>query len=438
LTLYGITCLGPAGDYRFDQPATDADRLESAAASADVTALPQSDADWPVFRADNSSTGTTAAEVPATVQPAWRAALPQGVTPTAPTAVGDLVFVAGSDGVVRALEAGSGQPKWTAFTGAAIRLPPTIAEGRVLAGSGDGWVYAWEAATGRLLWRFRAAPVERRIPVYGQLSSTWPAASGVLVENGVAYVAAGIVNYDGTHVYALDAATGRIKWQNNATGHMDPIGRTGVSVQGQMLAFDGRLWLAGGNVVSPAAFDLQDGRCLNDPAQHVRRTVNNNVPASESPRGSELYRIGSQVFVSGKPYYSHPQYPVYDGSVTNNTVHTRVGDRDLAWFNKAKLACYAHSESSSPEAFARAWGKSEVAGLTPRWTHPTPNGRALAIGKNAAVVATDTEVQAIGLGDGKPLWTQPLSVSPKPWGMALARDGRVLVTLENGEVVCLQ
>ena len=68
----------------------------------------------------------------------------------------------------------------------------------------------------------------------------------------MAYVAAGIVNYDGTHVYALDAATGRIKWQNNATGHMDPVGRTGVSVQGQLLAFDGRLWLAGGNVVSPA------------------------------------------------------------------------------------------------------------------------------------------------------------------------------------------
>ncbi len=438
LTLYGITCLGPAGDYRFDQPATDADRLESTAASATVTALTQSDADWPVFRADNSSSGTTAAEVPATVQQAWRAALPQGVTPTAPTTVGDLVFVAGSDGVVRALEVGSGQPKWTAFTGGAIRLPPTIADGRVLAGSGDGWVYAWEAATGRLLWRFRAAPVERRIPVYGQLSSTWPAASGVLVENGVAYVAAGIVNYDGTHVYALDAATGKIKWQNNATGHMDPIGRTGVSVQGQMLAFDGRLWLAGGNVVSPAAFDLQDGRCLNDPAQHVRRTVNNNVPASESPRGSELYRIGNQVFVSGKPYYSHPQYPVYDWSVTNNTVYARVGDRDLAWFNKAKLAFYSGSESSSPEAFARAWGKAEVAGLTPLWSHPTPNGRALAVGKNAAVVATDTEVQAIGLSDGKPLWTQPLPAPPVSWGLALTRDGRVLVTLENGDVMCFR
>ncbi|GAH67229.1 unnamed protein product [marine sediment metagenome] len=58
-----------------------------------------------------------------------------------------------------------------------------------------------------------------------------PVASGVVIEDGVAYFAAGIVNYDGIHVYALDAATGTIKWQNNTSGHLDPEARTGVSVQ---------------------------------------------------------------------------------------------------------------------------------------------------------------------------------------------------------------
>jgi outer membrane protein assembly factor BamB len=372
------------------------------------------------------------------VQQSWRTTLPSGVTPTAPTSVGALVFVAGSDGIVRALDAASGQPQWEAFTGGAVRLPPTIAHGRALVGSGDGWVYAWEAATGRQLWRFRAAPIERRIPVYGQLMSTWPAASGVLVEDSSAYVAAGIVNYDGTHVYALDAATGRIKWQNNETGHLDPIGRTGVSVQGQLLAFDGRLWLAGGNVVSPAAYDMRSGKLLNDPAQHIRRTVNNNVPSSESPRGAELYRLGKGVLVSGKPYYAHPQYAVYDPSVTDRIALTRVGDCELAWFNSVKLACYAVDESRAPEDFAQAWGKTEVAGLTPRWTCDTRGGRALAVGKNAAVVATNQEVVAVDLRDGKLLWTQPLSAPPIPWGLALGRDGQVLVALENGEVVCFK
>ena len=39
------------------------------------------------------------------------------------------------------------------------------------------------------IWRFRAAPAERFIPVYGSLSSTWPIGSGVLVEKGVVYAA---------------------------------------------------------------------------------------------------------------------------------------------------------------------------------------------------------------------------------------------------------
>jgi len=190
--------------------------------------------------------------------------------------------------------------------------------------------------------------------------------------------------------------------------------------------------------VSPAAFDLQDGRCLNDPARYIGRKQNNNVPASESPRGCELHRIGSQVFVSGKPYYAHPHYSVYDGSVTNKTVYTHVGGLELAWFNNAKLACYDGGESAAPEVFARAWGKPEIPGRTPRWTHATRDGQALAAGKNAAVVATATEVRAIGLNDGRQLWIHPLPAPPVPWGLALTRDGRVLVALEDGAVMCLE
>jgi outer membrane protein assembly factor BamB len=81
--------------------------------------------------------------------------------------------------------------RWTAYTGGPISYPPTLWQGRALVGSGDGWIYCFEAATGRQLWRFRAAPAERVIPVYGSLRSTWPVAGGVLVEDGIAYAAAG-------------------------------------------------------------------------------------------------------------------------------------------------------------------------------------------------------------------------------------------------------
>ena len=140
-----------------------------------------------------------------------------------------------------------------------MRYPPSVSQGRVFVGSGDGYAYALEAATGKLLWRFRAAPAERKILVYGSIQSTWPVATGVLVANNVAYFAAGMNNYDGTHDYAVDAESGAIKWQNN------DVGGTGASVgvQGDLLLNEDKLYLAGGNAASPAVFDIIDGRCLD-------------------------------------------------------------------------------------------------------------------------------------------------------------------------------
>ena len=46
-------------------------------------------------------------------------------------------------------------------------------------------------------WRFRAAPVDRRIMLFGNLGSTWPVNTGVLIQDGVAYFAAGIIDQDG-------------------------------------------------------------------------------------------------------------------------------------------------------------------------------------------------------------------------------------------------
>ena len=68
-----------------------------------------------------------------------------------------------------------------------------------------------------------------------------------------AYFAAGITDYDGTHVYAVDAATGKLRWQNNTAGHLDAVSRRGVACQGELLLNDGKLYLAGGNSVGPAS-----------------------------------------------------------------------------------------------------------------------------------------------------------------------------------------
>ncbi len=433
LTLYGITALGPAGNFNFSQQATESERLESVAELK--SELAPTPADWPVFRANHSATTSTTVPVANQSRKAWEFTPTGTFTPTAPTTTGDFVFVSGSDGVVRAFNAASGKPAWKAFTGGAVRFPPTIWQGRAFVGSADGFAYCFEARTGKLLWRFRAAPAERRIPVYGELQSTWPVASGVLVHDGVAYFAAGIVNYDGTHVFALDAATGKLRWQNNSSGHLDPEARTGVSAQGQLMIADGKLYLAGGNAVSPAIYDLRDGCCLNDVAV-TRQTDRNNVIGARSPRGSELYRLGGAVLVSGKPLYSHPRWQVYDWTVLKKTLLAPAGERVVAWLNNERLIGFARHEPGLVETFRAAWGKPQPPRVKPAWEVACKDSVAVAIAPNAVVVATPGELAAYDTGDGRLLWKQQLPATAVPWGLAIARDGRVIATLEGGRVIC--
>jgi outer membrane protein assembly factor BamB len=260
-----------------------------------------------------------------------------------------------------------------------VYYPPSIAEGRALVGSADGWAYAFDAATGRLLWRFRAAPAERRIPLYGGLASTWPVAGGVLVEQGVAYLAAGINDYDGSHVYALDAATGRLRWQNNTSGHLDPAGRRGVTCQGEMLMSEGRLYLAGGNTVSPGVFDAQTGRCLNTPPTTMGATA---------PRGRELVLTAGQVKTVGQPLYSIPSAPVFDTAI--------AWDNPVVFAANARLECV---QERGPAQFT--------------WT----------------LRAQDPQ-------GARTLWTLPLPGEPVRWGIAVDAQGRVIVALRSGQILC--
>ena len=378
LQMFGLIALGPAGEFAFGQKATEAGRLEKLAPDAEPAKLDIAPGDWPTYRADNARTAHAQAELPQHVGIAWETDPREGLGLTAPVAAGGLAFVGDSNGTVRALSIATGKLQWTGYTGGAIKFPPAIAGGRAFVGSADGCAYAFEAATGKPLWRFRAAPVERRIPVYGALASTWPVASGVLVEGGTAYFAAGMTDFDGTHVYALDAATGAIKWQNNTVGHLDPWSRRGAACQGELLLHNGMLYLASGNYVSPTAFEAASGKCVNTPPQTMGTTA---------VRGRELALAGNAVKVSGQPLYSKPGYTVFDGS--------------CQW---------------QPMAVAAKNGRLTLA------TRKTDSGQAWTL--------------AAQRPDGSELWARPLGAEPVRWGIALGPDGHILITLQNGRIVC--
>ena len=119
---------------------------------------------------------------------------------------------------------------WKFIAGGRVDSPPTIYQGRVLFGSVDGYVYCLNAADGRLIWRFRAAPMDRRMMSYEQLESVWPVHGSVLVENDRVYCVAGRTVFldGGMHLVQLDPRTGEML-SENVLDNIDP--KTGKDIQ---------------------------------------------------------------------------------------------------------------------------------------------------------------------------------------------------------------
>ena len=168
-------------------------------------------------------------------------------------------FGSSSDTRVYALNADTGDLRWEFFTEGPVRLAPTLHNGRLYVGSDDGRVYCLDTDRGDLVWTFSAAPSPHRLLGNGRLISLWPVRTGVVIENNVAYVGAGVFPSEGLYLYALDAETGEILWKN------DSYGRGGlgtVSPQGYMLASQDALFLSSGRTM-PAAFRRDNGRFLH-------------------------------------------------------------------------------------------------------------------------------------------------------------------------------
>ncbi|NQT12836.1 MAG: PQQ-binding-like beta-propeller repeat protein [Planctomycetes bacterium] len=53
------------------------------------------------------------------------------------------------------------------------------------------------------------------------------------------------------------------------------------------------------------------------------------------------------------------------------------------------------------------------------------------------VIADASHVTALDLDSGKQVWSQPLPASPVPWGLAVDRSGHVILTLVDGQVICV-
>lgn len=182
------------------------------------------------------------------------------IASTAAVAAGLIYFVS-SGGALVALDAASGQPKWVFPTeyerrfeaqnlhgllSAAQTIPdawdvfissPAVANGRVYFGSGDGNVYALDASSGVLQWKFATQDVVHASPA---------------VHDGTVYIG----SWDG-NFYAIDAETGQQKWQFK--GGQDPVIHNQVGFQSSATVVDGTVYV-GCRDAHVYALDARSGR----------------------------------------------------------------------------------------------------------------------------------------------------------------------------------
>jgi outer membrane protein assembly factor BamB len=125
---------------------------------------------------------------------------------SSPVVVDGAVYFGSGDGNLYALDALSGELRWKFHTGDVVHASPAYANGTVFFGSWDSYFYALDARTGAEKWRFHAGEDPL---IHNQVGFQ----SSPAVVNGVVYTGCRDSN-----LYALDALTGKERWHVNNGG----------------------------------------------------------------------------------------------------------------------------------------------------------------------------------------------------------------------------
>lgn len=169
----------------------------------------------------------------------WRAPT-DGDVVSSPTIANGVVYVGSGDGFLYALDLATGARRWRVDAKSPVSSSPAVGGGMVFAAARDGSVIAVDASTGATRWRFATGPL---LPLpWGHESGDYYISSPVYV-NGTIVVGAG----DG-RVYAADAESGRVRWTAKTEGRV----RSSPAVAGGSVfvgSYDGRIY----------AFDLATG-----------------------------------------------------------------------------------------------------------------------------------------------------------------------------------
>jgi len=316
------------------------------------------------------------------------------------------LYFGSDDGNVYAVDAASGGRRWAARTGGPVPSTPAVHDGRVHVASYDGRLHTLDAATGEPLWKF-ATEGERRFEargLHGSQPRTQTVADPYDVYLSSPVVAQGLVVFgsgDG-HVYALDAASGALRWKFR-TGdvvHASPAVADGVVFVG---SWDGRFY----------ALDLATGaerwrfQAGLDPLMHNQQGFQSSAAVVDGVvyvgcRDAHLYALDAKTGAERWRFSTGQSWVVGSPAVEGGRVIFATSDSSLVHIVDAA--------SGKPIAEQQAKGYM--------FSSPTVAGGVLLIG------VLSGSLQARELATGAELWTFATEASKANRGWVLAADGR--------------
>jgi len=360
----------------------------------------------PMFRGDPSHSGAYPGEGPRQLHRLkWKFQTGDRIV-SSPVYADGVIYFGGDDGNVYAVDAHDGHQLWKRGTGGPVSSTPAVADRTVYIGSYDGKLHALDARTGIPRWKF-ATGGERRFEakgLHGMLPMTQTIAdpfdvylSSPLIVGGVVYFGSG----DG-HLYALDAASGGLKWKFR-TGdvvHASPAYADGVVYFG---SWDSNFYALDANT-GVEKWRFHGGE---DPVMH------NQVGFQSSPavvngvvytgcRDSSLYAIDAATGKEKWRFNAAGSWIITSPAVTHGKVVFATSDSSL----------YLVVDAETGKPIVREEGKAYV------FASPAVAGQTVFIG------VLNGTLEARDLTSGELLWEFQTEASKRNDGWVLTADRR--------------
>jgi outer membrane protein assembly factor BamB len=173
-----------------------------------------------MFRGDLAHSGVYPSPAPENISHVLWEFKTGGRVFSSPVVADGVVYVGSNDHFVHAIDAGTGHEKWKFETGANVNSTAAVTNGSVYVLSLDGFAYALDARTGKLRWKFKTGGESRLnvAGLYGlepsleMIPDIWDFfLSSPAVADEMVYFGSG-----DRYVYALDARTGELRWKFRA------------------------------------------------------------------------------------------------------------------------------------------------------------------------------------------------------------------------------